>query len=268
MDADDTASAPGGAGLGFEATGLTKSYGHVQALAGASLSVQPGEVLAVFGDNGAGKSTLLRCLCGVTRPDAGSISVGGRPVELTSVRDARSLGIDVVFQDLALAPDLTVAENMFLGHELYRRRRPRVLGVLDRRAMDRKADEVLGQLGIHLPKVDVPVRSLSGGQRQAIAVGRATLWATSALLFDEPTAALGARQSEIVMNLTRTVANRGLAVLVISHDIPRMIAVADRVIVMRHGRTVWGAPAKGITVPDIVTQMVGESAEADDSYAG
>jgi simple sugar transport system ATP-binding protein len=241
---------------GIEVYGLAKAFGHVQALVNASLSVHRGEVVALFGDNGAGKSTLLKCACGVLRPDAGVIKVEGQPVTFTTVRDAQRLGIDVVFQDLALAPDLTVAENVFLGHEVYRERFPRWLGVLDRRRMERRADTILKSLGIELPSLDEPVKSLSGGQRQAVAVGRATMWATSAILFDEPTAALGARQSEIVIDLVRRTADRGLAVLVISHDIPRMLSAADRLVVMRHGSTVWEAPAKGVEVTDVVTQMV------------
>jgi simple sugar transport system ATP-binding protein len=242
--------------LGIEATGLAKAFGHVQALVSATLSVHRGEVVALFGDNGAGKSTLLKCICGVLHPDAGVIKIDGQPVALSSVRDAQRLGIDVVFQDLALAPELTVAENIFLGHELYRERFPRWLGVLDRRLMERRADGVLRSLGIHLPSLDEPVKSLSGGQRQAVAIARATMWARSAILFDEPTAALGARQSEIVMQLVRRIAGQGLAVLVISHDIPRMLSAADRLVVMRHGSTVWESPAKGVEVADVVTQMV------------
>ena len=241
---------------GIEVHGLAKAFGHVQAVANASLSVHSGEVVALFGDNGAGKSTLLKCACGVLRPDTGVIKVEGQLVSLASVRDAQQLGIDVVFQDLALAPDLTVAENVFLGHEVYRGRFPHWLGVLDRRHMERRADDTLRSLGIELPSLDEPVKSLSGGQRQAVAIARATMWATSAILFDEPTAALGARQSEIVMDLVRRTAERGLAVLVISHDIPRMLGVADRLVVMRHGSTVWQSPAEGVEVTDVVTQMV------------
>lgn len=264
VDPDSGAADADKGRVALETEGLAKAYGHVQALVSASLSIHSGEVVALFGDNGAGKSTLLKCLCGVVRPDSGIIRAGPREVQLFSVRDARRLGIDVVFQDLALAPDLSVAENMFLGHEVYRRRRPRWLGVLDRRHMEKRTDQELRKLGIQLPAINVPVRDLSGGQRQAVAIGRATLWATSTLLLDEPTAALGTRQSEIVMRLIRRVADSGLAVLAISHDITRMLEVADRVVVMRHGSTVWDSPAKGVGVTDIVTQMVGERELAGD----
>lgn len=241
---------------GIEAVELVKSYGHVRALNGASIVLPPGEVVAVFGDNGAGKSTFLKSLCGVVVPDSGTVKVDGEEVTLGSVRDAHALGIDVVFQDLALAPHLSVAENVFLGHELYRRRYPRRLAVLDRHRMGELANETLHRLGIDLQDASVAVQDLSGGQRQAVAVARATMWATRAVFFDEPTAALGTTQSDIVMRLVRQVAARGLCVLVISHDIPRMLKNADRVVVMRHGQVVATAPARAMDVADVVMHMV------------
>ena len=236
---------------------LSKRFGSVQALVDASVSVQPGEVVAIVGDNGAGKSTFLNCLIGVHQPDTGVITVKGEAVQFSSVRDAQRRGVDCVYQDLALAPDLSVVDNMYLGHELHRAGLGGRLGLLARSEMVERADEQLRSLSIALPSLKVPVRELSGGQRQAVAVARAVMWASSAVFMDEPTAALGARQSEIVCELMRTVAARGLGVLVVSHDLPRILNVADRVSILWRGRTVRTADAKDVTVPDIVATMVG-----------
>lgn len=236
---------------------LAKSFGNVHALVDASVSVQPGEVVAIVGDNGAGKSTFLNCLIGVHKPDAGEITVHGEPVEFASVRDAQQRGVDCVYQDLALAPDLSVVDNMYLGHEQRRAGLPGRLGLLARTEMIERADDQLRSLSIALPSLRVPVRELSGGQRQAVAVARAVMWASSAIFMDEPTAALGARQSEIVCDLMRTVAARGLGVLVVSHDLPRILKVADRVTILWRGRTIRHADARDVTVPDVVAAMVG-----------
>jgi simple sugar transport system ATP-binding protein len=236
---------------------LSKQFGNVQALVDASISVQPGEVVALVGDNGAGKSTFLNCLIGVHQPDSGQITVKGEPVQFNSVRDAQLLGVDCVYQDLALAPDLSVVDNMYLGHETRRSGLGGRLGLLARRDMIERADHELRSLSIALPSLKVPVRELSGGQRQAVAVARAVMWATTTVFLDEPTAALGARQSEIVGELMRSVAARGLGVLVVSHDLPRILKVADRVSILWRGRTVREAPASEVTVPDIVATMVG-----------
>src|SRR3954470_14902663 len=171
--------------------GAVKRYGHVQALRGASLEVYPGEIVALYGDNGAGKSTLMKVMLGVVPPDSGSISIAGREVDMTSIRESQDRGVDAVHQDLALPPDLTVLESMFLGHEVMRTGLLGRLGVLDRAAMADASREALERLGIRLTTVRVPVKSLSGGQRQAVAVARAVMWTSTALLMDEPTAALG-----------------------------------------------------------------------------
>jgi len=235
---------------------IAKRFGHVQALRDASVSVTAGRVVALVGDNGAGKSTLVKTLLGINRPDSGEVVIGGHVVDLHGIRDAQARGVDAVHQDLALAPDLSVVDNMFLGHE-------EVVGpgLLRRRTMTERADAALRELGIALPSLTVAVRELSGGQRQAVAVARAVMWSSTAVLMDEPTAALGARQSEIIADLMRTVAARGLGVLVISHDLPRILKAADEVTVLWRGETVLEAPASDLTVPDLVATMVGYRAE-------
>lgn len=247
-------------GYVFRAVDLVKSFGHVQATRGVSIDLRHGEVLALFGDNGAGKSTLTKMLCGVYTPDEGVIRVGGREVSMRSTRDAESHGITAVHQDLALAPDLTVLENMFLGHEILR---PGVLGLLhfvDRRAMARRTEEALEHLSIRLPSLDIAVKDLSGGQRQAVAVARASMWASSGILMDEPTAALGTIQSDIVCNLIRSTADAGMGVMVISHDIPRILDIADRVVVLRHGEVALDRSTGSMDRGDVVTAMVGVTA--------
>jgi ABC-type sugar transport system ATPase subunit len=170
--------------------------------------------------------------------------------------------VDCVHQDLALAPDLSVVDNMFLGHTMLRPGLLGLFGTVSRGDMEQKADEALKSLSIKLPSLRVPVGDLSGGQRQAVAVARAVMWSRSALLMDEPTAALGARQSEIVCDLIRTVAGRGLGVLVVSHDLPRALKIADRVVILWRGETALDAPAAGLTVPEVVATMVGYKGQA------
>jgi simple sugar transport system ATP-binding protein len=251
-------SGPGdGRGIAIAAQHVAKQFGHVQALRDASVTVHHGEVVALFGDNGAGKSTFLRTLQGIHSPDSGQIIINDKSVTLTSVRDAQQLGVDTVHQDLALAPDLSVVENMYLGHEQLKPGFRGRLGAVDRADMTEKADAALRELSIKLPSLTVPIRDLSGGQRQALAVARAVMWSQTAVLMDEPTAALGAHQSEVVCQLMRTVAERGKGVLVVSHDLPRILKVADRVVILWRGETALDAPADGLTVPDVVATMVG-----------
>lgn len=237
---------------------VRKHFGHVEALCGASLDAHGGQVLALFGDNGAGKTTLMNVVAGVHKPDGGQIVVAGEVASATSINHAQELGIQTVFQDLALAPDLSVAENMFLGHEDRRRTRLIRMRVLDRRAMAAAASTALEQLSITLPSINAPVSMLSGGQRQAVAVARAVMWAKTAVLMDEPTAALGARQSDVVCQTILATARRGLAVIVVSHDILRMLDIADRVAIMRAGRVVYAGYASALSVRDVVAIMVGQ----------
>jgi simple sugar transport system ATP-binding protein len=239
------------------ARGIGKVYGHVRALHDVSFELRRGEVVAIFGDNGAGKSTFAKCLCGVVTPDSGHVEVASKPVEMKSIRDAEKFGITAVHQDLALAPDLTVLENMFLGREVAR---PGVLGkigMINRSSMARESETALAALQIKLPSVRVQVAALSGGQKQAVAVARASMWSTTGILMDEPTAALGTRQSDVVCELIRRTADNGLGVMVISHDLPRILAIADRIIVLRHGMVaLTGSPAE-LTRRDVVDAMVG-----------
>lgn len=236
---------------------IAKRFGHVQALVDANISVRRGEVVALFGDNGAGKSTLLRCLQGLNRIDSGKLTIDDKAVTLASIRDAQAFGVECVHQDLALAPDLSVIDNVFLGNERLRAGLLGRFGALDRQAMGERTNAALQELSIKLPSLWVPVRDLSGGQRQAVAVARAVMWARTAVLMDEPTAALGARQSQIVCDLMRMVAARGLGVLVVSHDLPRVLAIADRVVILWRGRTAIDTAAANLTVPEAVAIMVG-----------
>ncbi len=239
------------------ARSIGKVYGHVRALHEVSFELRRGEVVAVFGDNGAGKSTLAKCLCGVEHPDTGHLEIDAQRVDLHSIRDAERFGITTAHQDLALAPDLTVLENMFLGRERVLRGWRGKLGMVSRREMASESERALAELQIKLPSVRVQVGALSGGQKQAVAVARAAMWSRSGILLDEPTAALGTRQSDVVCELIRSTADRGLGVMVISHDIPRVLAVADRLIVLLHGSVALQASAREVTGRDIVDAMVG-----------
>lgn len=250
----------GPAALAITARGLRKRYGHVEALRGASLSVGLGEIVALVGDNGAGKSTMMKVMCGAVAPDEGDVLLGdGTRVEAGRF-NAGDAGVGVVYQDLALAPHLSVLENIYLGHEVLNPSRPRWMGVLNRRAMAEEATTVLKRLGINLPTVEVPVNLLSGGQRQAVAIARAVKWAKRVVLLDEPTASLGTRQTEIVGKLIESVASHGLGVLLISHDMERLTKIANRIVVMRRGQVAAEFKASSVTINQIVEAMLGGSA--------
>jgi simple sugar transport system ATP-binding protein len=238
----------------LEARGVTRRFGHVQALRGAAFTAYPGEVVALVGDNGAGKSTLVKTLAGALRPDSGEILLDGRPVHLPDPVAAQRLGIETVYQDLALAHDLDAAANLFLGRELTR---VPFLNLLDRAAMRRRATEAFDELGIRLPDMSAPVRQLSGGQRQCVAVARAVAWASRVVFMDEPTAALGVVQRKQVLDLIRRVRDRGVTVVLISHNMPEVLAVADRVEVLRLGRRVAGFTAADTSVEQLVSAMTG-----------
>ena len=238
----------------LEARGLVKKYGNVQALDGASFGAYPGEVVALIGDNGAGKSTLVKILAGALRPDSGQIRIDSRPVSFASPIEARKHGIETVYQDLALAPDLDAAANLHLGREIYL---IPFLKVLNRAAMRQHAVAAFAELGIELPDVRAPVATLSGGQRQSVAVARAVAYASRIIFMDEPTAALGVLQRGRVLETIRRVRDRGISVVLISHNMPEVLAIADRVEVLRLGRRVAAFTARDTSVEELVGAMTG-----------
>lgn len=249
----------------LEARDLVKRYGSVEALRGASFTVHPGEVVALIGDNGAGKSTLVKCLSGVEQPDSGQILVDGEPVSLDSPTAARGHGIETAYQDLAVAPDLDPAANLFLGREI---RRPGLLGklgMLDKARMRAEATEQFAKFGVSLPDLSVPIGALSGGQRQSVAVARSVAWASRLVFLDEPTAALGVVQRERVLDVVRRVRDTGMAVVLISHNMPEVLSVADRVEVLRLGSRVARFNAAEAELEDLVGAMTGALSQEDAS---
>ena len=241
----------------LEARGIEKTYGRVQALRGANFTACAGEVTALIGDNGAGKSTLTKILSGVLAPDAGELLFAGQPVEISSPAAAQRLGIETVYQDLSLAPVLDGAANVFLGREL---RRPGLLGrlgVLDKRAMHDSAVKSFVDLGVAIEDADAPVAFLSGGQRQGVAVARAAAWASKVIIMDEPTAALGVVQTAHVLGVIRRVRERGVAVILISHNMPEVLEVADRIEVLRLGGRVATFTRAEATLESLVGAMTG-----------
>ncbi|TWP53497.1 sugar ABC transporter ATP-binding protein [Lentzea tibetensis] len=247
----------------LEARELVKHYGSVEALRGASFTAYPGEVVSLIGDNGAGKSTLVKCLSGVERPTGGTLLFEGEPLELTSPTDARDHGIETVFQDLAVAPDLDPAANLYLGREL---RKPGVLGwlgVLDKHEMRKRAAEHFYRLGVSLQSIDVPIAALSGGQRQSVAVARSVAWASKIVFMDEPTAALGVVQRERVLDVIKRVRDEGIAVVLISHNMPEVLSVSDRIEVLRLGRRVARFKGPDTSVEELVGAMTGALTQED-----
>jgi fructose transport system ATP-binding protein len=244
--------------LVLEARGLVKRYGHVTALDHMDFELRPREILAVVGDNGAGKSSLIKALSGALTPDAGQVLVDGKAVRFRTPRDARRAGIETVYQDLAVAPALSIAENLFLGREP---RRSGVLGsvfrMLDKRRMLDESEAHLRELNITVGSVRQPVETLSGGQRQGVAVARSAAFARHVVIMDEPTAALGVKQSAMVLDLIRRVRDRGLSVVLISHDMPHVFEIADRIHVARLGKRVALLDPRTTTMTDVVGIMTG-----------
>ena len=244
----------------LEARGLVKKYGQVVALNGADFDLMAGEILAIIGDNGAGKSTLIKALSGALQPEEGEILLEGESVNFRSPRDARRAGIETVYQDLAVAPALDIASNVFLGRETRRRGSAGgVLRLLDKRGMRREAARHFEELGIGVQSIGQPVENLSGGQRQGVAVARAATWARRLVIMDEPTAALGVKETRQVLDLILRVRERGLPVILISHDMPHVFELADRIHVMRLGRRVAVVTPKTHTMPEAVAIMTGAS---------
>ncbi|RJO69298.1 sugar ABC transporter ATP-binding protein [Nocardia panacis] len=253
------------AGVALEAFGLVKRYGGVEALRGANFQARAGEVVALIGDNGAGKSTLVKCLSGAERPDGGEIRLAGERVEFATPTAARRLGVETVYQDLAVAPDLDPAANLFLGREIPRRGLLGKLGMLDKSGMKAQAVEHFRRLGVTLPSIDVPIAALSGGQRQSVAVARAVMWASRVVFMDEPTAALGVVQRERVLEVVRRVRDEGIAVVLISHNMPEVLAVADRIEVLRLGTRVARFTAADATLEQLVAAMTGALTHDEDA---
>jgi fructose transport system ATP-binding protein len=249
----------------LQARGLVKRYGRVTALDEADFDLFPGEVLAVIGDNGAGKSTLIKALSGAIRVSAGEIRLKGRPIRFNSPMDAREAGIETVYQNLAVSPSLDIAENLFLGREI---RRPGLLGtvfrMLDKGAMQRQAREKLTELGLlTIQNISQAVETLSGGQRQGVAVARAAAFGSRVVIMDEPTAALGVKESGRVLKLICDVRNQGLPVVLISHNMPHVFEVADRIHIHRLGKRVAVITPKTHTMSDAVAIMTGAMAPED-----
>lgn len=244
--------------------GVSKSFGAVRALDNVSFSVSKGEVLGLLGDNGAGKSTMVNCLSGLYTPDSGSIFIHGQEFRLSAPDDARAAGIETVHQSLAVVPNLDVAANMFLNREITARWWPaRQLGWLDKSKMYRETRDILDRLHVRIPSVRMKVRQLSGGQRQAVAVGRAVEWSRDIVLLDEPTAALGVEQSSIILALIRRLAERGVAVILISHNMQDVVTVCDRAVVLRQGAKVGDVTIADVTAPDLVDLITGARRTVD-----
>jgi fructose transport system ATP-binding protein len=246
------------AGPILEARGLVKRYGHVVALDGAEFELYPGEITAIIGDNGAGKSTLIKALSGAIQPDEGEIRLDGAPITFRAPLDARRAGIETVYQELAVAPALDIAENIFLGRELRRGGvAGRVLRTLDKRRMRREAARHFSELKIGVPSIGQAVENLSGGQRQGVAVARAAAWGRRLVIMDEPTAALGVKETRQVLDLILRVREGGLPVILISHDMPHVFELADRIQIMRLGRRVAVVTPQTHSMPEAVAIMTG-----------
>jgi fructose transport system ATP-binding protein len=242
----------------LSARGLVKRFGMITAVDHVDLDVARGEILALVGDNGAGKSTLIKMLSGAITPDAGDLAIDGEPVRLRTPVDARAVGIETIYQDLALLPNLDVATNLFLGRETFVSGVGGALHILARRRMRREASRYLSDLHITLPRAwGTPVSALSGGQRQSVAIARAIVWASKLMIMDEPTAALGVAQSQAVLDLVRRVRERGTSVVIISHILPHVLELADRIVVMRHGEKVADVSAEGVTQDELIELIVG-----------
>jgi ABC-type sugar transport system ATPase subunit len=234
----------------LNAENISKSYGGVRAVEEVSLQVAAGEVVAVVGDNGAGKSTFTKILAGAVRPDSGSLSFERRAVAFHSPKDAQRLGIEMLQQDLALVGDFNAAENLFFGREFS------MLGILRGKKMTDQTRDVLQQLGVSLPDSKVPVRYLSGGQRQAVAIGRVLAWGSKVIILDEPTAALGVQESRQVLEMIKRMKADGRTIVLITHNMDHVLEVADRVIVMRRGKKVGDLAVGNLQIADIVHLIV------------
>lgn len=238
---------------------VSKSYGHIKALNDVSLDIYPGEVVGLVGDNGAGKSSLINIIAGAMAPSSGRLIVDGKDVQFSSAFDARMAGIEAVYQDLALALDVDIWANIFLGREVLRPGLLGRLGFLDKASMQEKAIAGLRRTGIRIGSVNAACRALSGGQRQAVAVARGLIWGSRLLLLDEPTAALGVEQQAKVGELISAVRSEGIPVVLVSHNMPQVHALCDRIAVMFRGSKVVDREAKTMSIEDIIASITGAS---------
>ncbi len=237
---------------------LSKRYGSIEANIDINLEVYPGEILALVGDNGAGKSTLVKMISGAVIPTSGRIVLAGEEQHFRSPIDARNAGIETVYQDLALAPQLNIPQNMFLGRIPTRNDMlGRLFGHMDMKSMSSRAQEALDQLQVTVKSLKQPISKLSGGQRQAVGIARSIMWGEKLLLLDEPTNHLGVHEVDMVLNITRTVSQRGVAVIYISHTIPHVFAIADRIAVMRLGRLATILNTKSTSMDEVVSYITG-----------
>lgn len=253
----------------LQARGLIKRYGRVVALDGADFDLYPGEILGLIGDNGAGKSTLIKTIVGAVTPDSGEIMLDGKPVHFRSPLEAREAGIETVFQNLALSPALSIVDNLFMGREM---RKPGLLGglfrMLDRNGMQKTAREKLSDLGLMtIQNISQAVETLSGGQRQGVAVARAAAFGSKLIIMDEPTAALGVKESRRVLELMKLLKSRGLPIVLISHNMPHVFEVADRIHIHRLGRRHAVVDPKKISMSDAVAIMTGAKDPTPDVIA-
>ena len=247
--------------LVFEAKNLVKRYGQVVALDGVDFELRAGEIMAVIGDNGAGKSSLIKALSGATIPDEGSILLDGKPVLFKSPIEARRSGIETVYQDLAVAPAMTIAENLFLGRELYKGGIVgKLLRLLDKKEMLTQATARMNDLKVGIRSMTQSVETLSGGQRQCVAVARAAAFAKHVVIMDEPTAALGVKEGNMVLEFIRRVRDKGLPVILISHNMPHVFEIADRIHIQRLGKRAAIVNPKKISMSDAVAVMTGAKA--------
>lgn len=244
----------------LKAVNLTKRFGGLVAVDDVSFDVNMGEVVGLVGDNGAGKSTLIKMIAGVHQPDGGQIFFQGQEVTFSGPGDARDLGIETIYQDLALAENLDVASNIFLGREVKQPRIGGLLHTLDRNKMRDESANILTRLDIRIPSLTQQIRNLSGGQRQAVAIARTIYWNAKLVIMDEPTAALGVPEQRKVLTLVRTLSDQGVPVIIISHNMQDVFAVADRIVILRRGKKVGELVAAQTTPDEVVSRMVGAEA--------
>jgi simple sugar transport system ATP-binding protein len=248
----------------LEVSGISKHFGAVEVLRGVSMQVSPGEVLGVVGDNGAGKSTLMKVISGVHRADAGTIKLGGAATHFRSPREARDAGIETIYQDLALADHLDVGANIFLGREPLRRLMG-LIPMIDETAIRREVATLLKRIESHIPDPATRVLDLSGGQRQAVAIARALYWKAKVVIMDEPTAALAVMETENVLKMARQLADEGIGVLFIGHNLIEVLKVCDRVLVMYRGRKVFDARSEETSQTELIRYMTGYAGQENNN---